>query len=307
MTDTTDTGASAPPADWPNPITSEPKPAHLSDGNGRFGLTTLGDLGPMLPMGVEVNGKFVKEIDTKPWRFKEEKEMGAYREANKGLTLGGFVTYLIGTMMTRIGPHVFTDATTGPERTMAVNQLYLGDVLYSYMYLRKTSLGKDVDSVLGCPICELKNQRVLDLDGLDVAIVDDPAKLIHEVELHDGVRIFGEIRKLLTLRPPTWMVMQNPIMFTDNMALRTAALINECIIGAEGLDDGNVIVITEPDMDEMSKRDFEMLSTAIETSPGPRMVVELQCSRCKRETLQLIDWAYDSFFSTASPSRRGKT
>lgn len=295
MTDTTDTQG------------ADSAQSHLSNGNGKYQLTTLGKLGSQLPIGIDVNGNFSKEIESKPWRFKEEKALGAYREENKGVNLGGFVTHMMGMMMARIGPHIFTEATTEPERTMIVNQLYMADVLYMYAYLRKVCLGRDVDSSLSCPVCELKNDRVLDLDGLDVTTIDDPAALIQEVELFDGVKIFGEFRKHLQIRPPTWMVMQNQGMFSENIALRTELLINECIIGAEGIDAGNPIVIVEPDMDEMTKRDIELLSATITDTPGPRMAIELRCSRCKRKTLQLIDWQYDSFFSSASPSQFGKT
>lgn len=291
-------------------MTDTQGPVQSNSNKDKYIKTKLGELGSRLPIGVEVNKKLIKDIASRPWRFKEEKELGAYRDENKGLTLGAFISHMMSMMMTKIGPHNFSEPitkATAPERSLIVNQLYLGDVLYMYGYLRKVCLGKDVHSVIPCPFCELKNERILNLDELDVFVVDDPSRLIQEVELYDGVKIFGELRKKLKVRPPTWMIMQNQDMFGDNLALRTGLLINECVVGAEGIEGNNPIVIIENDMDEMSKMDIELLSATIEDTPGPKMAVELDCARCRQQSLQIIDWRYDAFFSSVSQSRRGNS
>ena len=281
---------------------------HLNDGNGRFKLTTLGKLGAQLPIGIEVSEKLLKDFHHGPWRFKEEKALGAWRDQNKGGTLGGFVTHMMASLMTGIGPHTFGDDMTMVNRELLVNQLWLSDVMYMYVYLRKAALGKHMESVLPCPHCKMKNKRVLDLDGLDVATIDDPSKCYQVVELEDGVVIFNELRTSVTVRPPTWLIMMNPAMFTDNPALRTQLMIENCVCGAEGIESHNPIAILEPDLEEMSKRDVERLTGAIESTPGPRMVIELEdCSRCHQDSLQMVDWAYDSFFTNASQSPSGKT
>jgi hypothetical protein len=179
--------------------------------------------------------------------------------------------------------------------------LYLGDVLYLYAFIRKMALGKLVPTVLVCPNCSMKNKRDLDLDGLDVRVMNDPKHLIQPVELQDGVKIFGELRKQLRVRPPRWQVMSNPdVAASNNDAEKTVALIRECVCGAEGVKDGQPVVISDVDLDEMSKMDILLLERAIEATPGPQLIVELKCTACRVQTTMMLDYRYENFFTIAS-------
>jgi hypothetical protein len=282
------------------------EPTDKAEDNGApYRTTTLGELGARMPIGIEVGGKLEKAFGHRKWRFKEEKLLGEIKEENKGMTIGEFVTHVFGLMMTDVGPHNFNGKMSDIEKRLTVTQCYLGDVLYMYAWLRKGCMGKDVDSVLRCSLCSHENQRRLDLDDLDVRVLEDPAKIIQRVELEDGLAIFGELRTAVDVRPPRWHVMENPDMIgTENDAKRTEVLFKECICGAEGIDPGTPIAIADDDLDEMTKVDIERVTAAIEDTPGPQMVIELQCTRCRQTSAQVIDYRYDAFFSMSSPSQR---
>jgi hypothetical protein len=277
-------------------------------GNG-IDSTTLGERGSVLPIGIETaSNEFLRDFEFRRWRMKEEKLLGQYKEDNPGQTIGEFISHLLGVMLTKLGPHQWNDSVTTAEKQLVISQLYLGDVLYLYSCLRKSALGKDLDAVLQCPNCTLRNERVMDVDDLDVLVLADPEKLIKTVVLEDGLRIFGEVRKTIHVRPPRWQVMSNPeIVQKENEALRTVALFKDCVCGAEGIPEGQPVALLDEDIDEMSKSDIVTLEEAIEDTPGPRMAIEFDCTRCKVKTLQMIDYRYESFFTKSSPSLPGKS
>lgn len=268
-----------------------------------YRLTTLGELGPLMPMGVVSGAAFVKDFAYRKWRMAEEKLLGQYREDNPGENMGHFIAHMLGVMMTKVGPHAWGATSSDAEKQLAATQYWMGDVLYMYAYLRKASLGHVIkDAELECPHCRMKNLRALDLDDLDVRVVDDPAQLYQPVELEDGLVIFGELRKQLVIRPPRWQVMLNPELHeAANDAEKAVVLIKDCVCGAEGIPDGRPIAISDADLDELTKLDLERLTSAIEDTPGPQMIIELEkCTKCKRPSKQMIDYRYETFFTISS-------
>jgi hypothetical protein len=272
-------------------------------------IVTLGERGPLLPIGIDSgSGEMLHDFEFRRWRMKEEKVLGKFRQDNPGQSIGDFISHLLGVMLTKLGPYSWNETTTDAEKLLAISQLYLGDVLFLYASLRKSALGKDIRAVLQCPNCTLRNERVMNIDDLDVRVLADPNKLIKSVELEDGIRIFGEVRKVVQVRPPRWIVMSNQeIVQQGNEALKTIALFKDCICGAEGINPDQPIAILDDDIDEMTKTDIVTLEEAIEDTAGPQMAIEFECSRCKASTLQMIDYRYESFFTKSSPSLPGKS
>lgn len=285
--------------------TDGPKANPSPHSNGmRF--TTLGKLGPRMPIGIEVNGEYHKDFEWRPWRMKEERQLAEYRENNPGQTIGAMLAHMIGVMAVKLGPHRWGESITEAEKQLTITQMYLADVLYLYVYLRKAAMGSAVPAMLQCPNCQLKNKRDLDLDGLDVRVLDDPDSLVQAVELSEGIKIFGELRKRVQIRPPRWQIMMNPeLMRKNNDALRTIELFKECVCGAEGIAPNQPIVLDENDIDELTKLDISKLENAIENVPGPQMIVQFDCSRCQMEVTQMVDYRYESFFTTSLPQLPG--
>lgn len=263
-------------------------------------MTTLGELGPNMPMGIEAGGEFVKGFDSRPWKMREERALGKWLEENKAESVGNFIAHLLGTLMTQVGPFSWGPNTSDAEKTLAISQMYTGDVLYLYAYTRQLALGNLLPATLQCPLCETQNKRELDLDGLDVRVMTDPAKLIQPCELQDGLVINGELRKLLKIRPPLWQTAMSASNAEGSSFERSIALIKDCVCGAEGIEDGTPFVIMDSDIDELSKLDSLLIEEAIEGTAGPQFITELKCSRCKRVTKQEIDYRYQSFFTVSS-------
>ena len=270
-------------------------------------ITTLEDLGPNLPIGFANGNEFLKEFEFKTWKFKEEKQIGKIRENAKGLTVGEFVRHLMSVMLIRIGPHLDFQSLSDPEKTVILSQMYMPDMLYSYIWLRVHSLGPELPMKLKCPTCKYEFDYEVDLKTLEVKVLLEPKKLKKEINLKDGFQIHKELRKKLTIRPPLWSIMDDPqIARSDNPGERDAAMIKGSVVGAEGLENGKPIAILDTDLDEMSKFDIVTTVAAIEDTPGPNMVLEADCPKCKTKFFQMIEWFYDSFFTISSQSQIGR-
>lgn len=281
----------------------------LKDKEDSSVLTTLEDLGPNFPIGFVAGDELIKEFSAKPWRLKEERQIGKIRDQAKGLTVGEFVRHMMGVMLTKVGPHIDFQSLPDPEKSIILNQMYMPDLLYAYIWLRVNALGPDVPMSLTCPLCKTDFDFEADLKTLEVRVLLKSAKLKKEVKLEDGgFKIHGEMRGKVTVRPPLWSVMDDPQMAgSDNPADRDAAMIKGSVVGADGLDESQPIAILDDDLDEISKRDLLTLTGAIEDSPGPNMLLEANCPKCKRRFFQMIEWFYDSFFTLSSQSQNGRS
>jgi hypothetical protein len=268
--------------------------------------TTLGELGPNLPIGMISNGQLKKNISCRRWRFAEEKKLSAYKKDNKGVLLGDYIAFMMGMLMTEIGDHKWIDEITPDnqmQRLLSVYGLYQPDVLYMFMYARKVALGNILEGAeFSCPYCQFENKRNLDLDDLDVLVIDKPEDLEIEIELKDGLVIHKELRKKISVTPPKWELMQHPAVYEEDEALLTAETFKRCIVKAEGCDPTKPIVLLDQDLDELSYYDLQLISRTInDNTPGPKMVIEIdKCKKCRKPFKSNVDFGANSFFSSAS-------
>jgi hypothetical protein len=299
---------------------SEPTLRVVKDGDDepeetgpRFTLTTLGELGTNLPVGIAAGDSAprVRPFRLRPFNMKLEKELAKVRERMKqnakGNTGGSFVRTALAMMVQTIGPHNF-DAMKVPERELVINQLSMPDVIYMYFYARHNALDSEpVLMNIGCSSCKTQYRWFGDLASMDVKVLDDKAAITRTYELRDPLTIRGKTCKILTLGLIKWDSFCQPA-FANQDSLQSAA-ITASIHGIVGFDQAlGTFQLLDTDLDEMTKVDMNRLSANIEEyTPGPQMDITPQCPVCKHEQRMMLDWSWDNFFSRSAQRSNKKT
>jgi len=263
----------------------------------RYKIQTLAQLGSQLPVGVVSAGTLDKALDLIPYQMKQERELAKMRRPGSGV--GAYVEAAMSLLVKQFGPHNVASMEDKGTRKLVFSQAYLADILYAYLYIRYAALGPQFPLLMRCPACRNAQQVVGDLDTLEVEVATDTKQLTWPLELRDGVKIGGQVRRSLTLQPPVWG--QLDVSRFDDEGLRQIMMLKAALVTAEGLDGPPVLF--DADVDEMSKWDVELISKSIEdNSPGPRMLIESRCERCSSEMFGLLEWASEGFFSMPSQS-----
>lgn len=261
----------------------------------------LKNQGARLPLGVESGSQYIKDIAVRPWKMKEERELGALRDNNKDANVAQYVSMVLGTMCTQLGPHDFTAPSMKLEqKQLAIGQMFLGDVFYAYVYLRLQSLGPDLILNLNCPTCQNKIENfAADLNSIEVKTCENLAAACWEHELINPISIRGNEVTHLVFGPPRWNALE--MLKGQGMGVAKPAMIHASIHGVGQLETAQQMVITEAELDEMSKRDIERVTKLIdEHHIGPSMAVEGKCGKCRRDFRLPIDWGYDGFFGDST-------
>lgn len=260
--------------------------------------TTLKELGPNLPLGiVGADGGLTKAIDVRPWRMKEEKELGKLRDENPNENTARWVTTVLAHMCTQLG-NLDLSSMKMSERKIHIGQMTMGDVFYAYMWLRYKSLGP----LLEMEISHCRNEMTIkaDLESLAIDTADKYNDTFWEYKLQDPFEIRNKKAKKLLMAPPRWNAFENQ---NSTGALDVGAaksgVITGSILKVVGIEES--IVLNEDELDEMSKTDLETLTTLIdENHVGPDLSIEGSCPICRRSFKTSIDWMYDNFFGVSS-------
>lgn len=261
--------------------------------------TSLKELGAQLPLGfLDSSGKYARDIVLRPWRFKEEKELGKLRADNENASLGQFVTMILATMCTRLGYHNL-ETMEYVERRVIISQMWMADVFYVYMWLRTQNLGNVLEMELMCPFCKTKFPFDADLNTTDVVTAESVEHASWEQKLRSPIDIRSKKVVGFKLGPPRWSTMEIIGDTGADSGSAKAGLIAGSITGTLG--DDKPLGVSESELDEMAKYDIELLSRRIEDNDlGPNMSVDSKCPRCKRESRHPMSWGYDDFFGISS-------
>lgn len=261
------------------------------------GPETIGKRGPRLPLGIQLRGETFQDIAVRRWRMKEERQLGELRDEHKDANLAVYVSIVLATMCTRLGPHDF-DKMSLVERRLAISQMYLGDVMYAYVWLRIKSLGSDFHIKFKPPMAKEALDITADLNTVEVAGAESIEAAVWEYELADPIELRGHTVSKFKLGPVRWATMENVDQLgqSENLAVVKEAMLQASIFGT---DQHEALHLTDSDLDELSKLDIERLTTAIdENSIGPIMKIDGEYRR--RPYSARIDWGYDSFFAVSS-------
>lgn len=276
----------------------------------------LQEQGPRLPIGVaDLSGQqHCKDFNVRPWRLREERELGALFQSQDSKRFGRYVALILAHMCLRIGPHDFEAAVIRgrvvnkkllSERLAIIDQMYLSDVLFLYLWLRVQSLGKDLPVDLICPRCREKIPFIADLHSLDVRSVDT----IEDAEWQFGLKTPVQIREqevgVFAIRPPRWSALGSVGSDGRNFGELKASVIHSSVYTVGDMDPSS---LAPHEFDEMTKLDFETLTTEIDNKAiGPDFMLEVDCPGCGRQIRSSIEWASEDFFGVSSRLQTTKT
>lgn len=257
---------------------------------------TMADWGKRLPLGIEEGGRLNKDFDLVPLSWKLERDIGrAWENKRDRVTLGEHVTSILAHAVTRLGSADITKHSV-TKKQLIFNQMYAGDVLYMYAYLRLVSLGKELRlRELVCERCRHKFDFVADVTSLEIMVRERAEHLRVPLKLRDGFKMAGDQRKKLTLRPNTWSMMDAHFS-ADNLAETFSRIVLSSVVGVEGLPEGSVV--TEREIEQLTKYDMALFEQALDqVMGGPRWDIQGECPSCKSSFSILLDWSYQNFFS----------
>lgn len=272
-----------------------------------FITTTLAERGPVLPIGVlQPDGGVNRSLEVRPWRMKEERELGALKQqaGEEGGTLANYISMVLGYMCPQIGGNRFeTNQVTMAQ--VKIGQMYMADVFHAYCWLRLQALGHELPFKLKSPNTNKEFEWTADLRTLEVRTIENPEDMYWTYNVKVPFQIRGKTISKMIMGQQFWssLGMMEP---GGNMGAATASIIAASVHRIPELQEGPVALV-DGDLDEMTKRDIEAISTAIDDHGlGPKMYLEVTdptVPRANKPTFKApLDWRYDAFFQTSSPS-----
>ena len=286
------------------PVVNNAAEGDASATDQRYNKTTLAELGSQLPVGIRTApGSLDKTLVVRPWKTKDEREIARLKKPDT--SIAKYVALIIGTMCERIGPHDLAQMKPA-ERELIISQMYLGDVFYAYCYLRRMVMGSKLKVEFDCAHCKERIPYVANLDTLEVNTVEREEQLGWSVDLQDPIKIRSKEIRRFRLSAIRWSTLENTAMVNAGSdAVAKIAAVRGSIVGLN--DDPEPVMISDLEMDELSKFDLENLAHEVNiNNVGPVMAIEDECTPefCPRgggrKFTVAIDWSYDSFFGISS-------
>jgi hypothetical protein len=264
---------------------SEDKPVH-----------TLALQGPVLPVGLFEGGSLRKDFDVRPWRMKEERELGALKDKNKNANQFTYIAMVLATMLSKLGPHDFLAMDFKKKRGI-VAQMMMADVYYAYLYLRREAIGSSLSMSFKCPSCGHGFAYAADLDTVEVKAVDNFDATKWTYTLKDPFPFRGGTAKILNIGQLLWGTMEGLSSTAINSQAKSS-IIRGSVVSVEGFA---AAPLADHEIDEMTKRDIEALANEIGNRfLGPDLALECDCPKCSTTIKAAIDWSYEGFFAISS-------
>jgi hypothetical protein len=294
----------------PESVEDEERTAREAEGPGR--LVRLAELGAQLPIGtVDQNTQtLLKSMEHRRWNLKVEKQVGALKDKGRSITGVQYASAVLQSLYTRLGGiEIDPDAADKKSVTLrraAIGQLWMADVLYAYVWLRRQTLGPKIELQYSCPGCGRPQMVYADLDTLDVRVVDKIEECYWTYELKYPIHARGQEIKHLKMGPTRWHAIEKAAASgaADTGSVK-AFVIWAAIMGVDELSGA---LLTEDELDEMDKVDIETLSSEFDArNVGPDMLVEIDCPSCHQESKHSLNWAADDFFAVSSRSKAGRS
>jgi len=254
--------------------------------------------GPLLPLGFKVAQGYDRTLEIREWRMKEERELGAALENIEATMMAKYVSTVLSVLCTRIGPHDFTKMKP-IERQVIVNQMWMSDVFFAYLWLRVQTLGKLLKLNVTCTHCGHKFPFQADLETVQIRSVETLEDALWKYAMVKPVAIRNNEVKELVMGPTRWATLEQlGERVGRNFGTMKAGMITGSLFK---LDDVENPVLADHELDEMRKKDIENLASLLdENGLGPDMSVEDTCPKCSRPFRTTLDWGAEGFFTSSS-------
>lgn len=272
-------------------------------------LITLSSLGKKLPIGIldkSPNGesRFLKDFRVSKLDWNKEREVAAtWKNVSQrsDVTILDYILCLLAHTVTDIGG-ASMEKHDIDHRMYILGEMFAGDVFYMYAYLRVHSIGPEfhLRNVM-CPKCQhVVPVYEVDLSSIEVLTRDDPEDITKDVELRNGFKLAGDVRKKITLQPASFRVVAHSEL--DDDAQFFADVLKSACTQIEGVEGA---VITDDEIAQMSPYDLALVRSENDwLAGGIDWSIDIECESCKTKFNRIIDWRYGNFFSLSSRSRR---
>lgn len=261
--------------------------------------TTFGAWGRRMPIGILRGGKLHKDFAFRRWTSKQDRELEEVRANSGAMSVQEFVGKVVCHMLTQLGPWQDFQGLPESERLAITNQMYLGDVMYLYVWLRIEALGQRIVFRMRCPGCKKLFKMVADLRQTDVSAVESPDTLIKSLKLKDGIEVGETLEHNILVHPPQWIAMGSVKADTTNQHdVKTQIILSSLRQIGESVHPPAPQVL-----DTLTKYDLEMLTRVIDDmNPGPDLTLEARCAKCGVEFKSPLEWSWSFFFDGVSLS-----
>lgn len=269
--------------------------------------TTLAELGPKLPIGQLRAETFFRDFTVRPWRMREEKALAKSRKDRPNVTMNEYTSTVVAYMCPQLGFHKHEpeDASEKAlaERHVYMASMYMCDIWYAYVYVRRDALGDEMVMDVRCPRCGRPFKWTASLSTLEVKYPEKLDDCLWDYELRKPIEVRGKKLESLKLGPQLWSIVDDVMM--GGIETTKEAAIRGSIVGVNGTKDH--FPLTTGDLDDLTKPDIEHLMSRINDNfVGPNMSVAIEgpCpnEKCKYDEPRNIpiNWSYDSFFGVSS-------
>lgn len=270
-------------------------------------LPTISEVGKVLPLGYrDAAGGAHRTFDLCEWNWEVEEALGELAEKNQDMSMGTYISEVIGVGLRVLGDIDFTRLKRG-QRRLVVSNLYQADALYIYVWIRIAGLGANIRfDPFKCGKCKKQIDFVGDLRTLEVKVhkgADGKDGTPSAVVNLDSAFEYGKVDvKQLTVGPLKWAFMETDDVATlTNPAKFRLAVLRHGVIGVTGVDNDAPVVLTREHARQIGPAGINRIVAAVdELGGGVVMECAGRCIPCGNEFRQVIDWTHDNFFGRSS-------
>lgn len=260
---------------------------------------TLAEHGSVLPIGIlDVSGTLHRGIECREWRLKEERELGAALERVESARMGQYISTVIGTLCTQLGPFKL-DTMKPAERSVIISQMWMPDVFFVYLWLRVQTMGKILTLKLTCPNCGHRFDYSADLSSVMITSAEKIEDSRWDYQPQRAFEMRGKKVEKMTFGPARWAAID---ALGDKVGKNFGVMKAGLILGSiHEVNGASGVAYADHELDEMYKIDVETLTNLIDKmSLGPDMSVEDVCEKCGKQYRSTLDWGNDAFFAVSS-------
>lgn len=271
--------------------------------------STLGDYGPLLPIGVLSPTGLAKEFAFKElvWEVEEEIDKLRNKKGGPGDHPGKTITTILAHVLTEWGGN--KNFATAPEkaRLQAIESAYMEDVLYAWVYFRYQEFDRYYTiRVPECDSCGQEYHWTADLENLKIQVCDQiPPEF--EYKLSRKISHGDSNLDTLTIACPTWAAVSrvNQSARAKGLTQVKKSLILASVKHAKDSTLKDKVHAFSPSVRRrIRKTDLEKMMGVLEKGHFPQsdMRFEVSCSHCGHVFTTTLDWTWDFFFGSASLS-----
>jgi len=275
--------------------------------------TTIGELGPRLPIGTLQGKNLVKDFQLRPYKSRIDRALGDWLEANRAkyssapileaAKVAKFVSLICSQFGAR-GLALTDDGDSTPEAEVGMYSAWYADVMYAYVFARIQALGPQLEVEMTCPACNKPAKGVFDLNTAEVDVLEDPADLHTVVKLKRPFRDRnGKRITELRMQPITWSTMLKPGVFSGQMDQISYAGLEESVVGTNTYE--GEYRLTTAEIDEIERIDLVHINRQTEgLAAGLTLQTPMRCpnDECGFEMVDALNWSFDYFFGSSLPT-----